>query len=113
MQRTSIYLLLLIVGCSVFGENSEIHSKWEFFPYCTSHHDPVKRTLDEQATLFHELGFSGFGHLSQELGFATNLGHPRGATVKQRAVSLERHNLRLYIVYAFIDLNASQPINHD
>ena len=57
--------------------------KRAFFPYVPSISDSAKRSLEEQAALFRELGYDGAGELTQELGFP-GFGHPKGATVAQR-----------------------------
>jgi sugar phosphate isomerase/epimerase/type 1 glutamine amidotransferase len=83
---------------------------WEFFPFCMSHHDSAKRSLDEQAELFRELGFAGCGHLSQELGYP-GYGHPKVVTVTERADSLAKAGLRLNVAFARIQLAAAEPID--
>ncbi|MDE0860202.1 MAG: TIM barrel protein [Akkermansiaceae bacterium] len=84
--------------------------KWEFFPFCMSHHDAAKRSLDDQAALYRELGYSGCGHLSQEFGYP-GFGYPKGATVAQRAASLEKQGLRMNVAFARIRVDAAQPID--
>jgi sugar phosphate isomerase/epimerase/type 1 glutamine amidotransferase len=91
---------------------SAVAKKWAFFPICMSHHDSAKRSLDEQATLFKELGFTGCGHLSQEFGYS-GFGYPKEVTVQQRAASLEKQGLRLKVAYARIRLNGKQPVDLD
>ena len=84
--------------------------KRAFFPYVASIHDSAKRSLDEQAALYRELGFDGVGELAQELGFGGG-GHPQGATIAQRVASLEKQGLRLVLATANIRLGAPQPID--
>jgi sugar phosphate isomerase/epimerase/type 1 glutamine amidotransferase len=84
--------------------------QWEFFPFCMSHHDAAKRSLDEQAVLYRELGYPGCGHLCQEFGYA-GMGHPKETTVAQRAASLEKQGLRLKVAFARIRVDAAQPID--
>ncbi len=81
-----------------------------FFPYVPSISDTVKRSLDEQAILFRELGYDGAGELAQELGFP-GFGHPKGVTVAQRVASLEKQGLRLFLASGQIRLEAAQPID--
>ncbi|MFT5130156.1 MAG: sugar phosphate isomerase/epimerase [Rhodothermales bacterium] len=85
-------------------------AKRDLFPYVPSIYDSVKRSLDEQAALFKELGYSGCGELAQELGFA-GFGHPKNVTVPERVASLDKHGLRLMLATGRINLNAAQPID--
>jgi sugar phosphate isomerase/epimerase/HEAT repeat protein len=82
----------------------------DFFPYVPSISDTSKRSLDEQAALFRELGYAGSGELAQELGFP-GFGHPKGVTVAQRVASLEKEGLRLILATGVIRLDAAQPID--
>jgi sugar phosphate isomerase/epimerase len=84
--------------------------EWEFFPFCMSHSDSAKRSLDDQAVLFSELGYPGCGHLSQELGYK-GFGFPKNTTVAQRAASLEKQGLRLKVAFVRMRLDAAQPID--
>ena len=84
--------------------------KRAFFPYVPSISDTEKRSLDEQATLYRELGYDGLGELAQELGFP-NFGHPKGVTIAQRVASLEKQGLRLMLATGQIRLGAEQPID--
>ena len=84
--------------------------KREFFPYVPSISDSVKRSLDEQAALYRELGYAGSGELAQELGFP-GFGHPKGVTVAQRAASLEKQGLRLMLATGEIHLDRATPID--
>ena len=70
--------------------------KRAFFPYVPSISDSEKRSLEDQALLFRELGYAGTGELAQELGFP-GFGHPKGVTVAQRVASLEKQGLRLIL----------------
>ena len=81
-----------------------------FFPYVPSISDSAKRSLQEQAALYRELGFDGVGELAQELGF-NGFGHPKGVTVAQRVASLEKQGLRLTLATGQIRLGAEQPID--
>lgn len=85
-------------------------AKRDFFPYVPSIYDSAKRSLDEQAVLFKELGYSGCGELAQELGYA-GVGHPKNVTVPERVASLDKHGLRLMLATGRINLNAAQPID--
>jgi|GEM_PF-376877 len=84
--------------------------KRAFFPYVSSISDTAKRSMDEQAALFRELGYAGGGELAQELGFP-GFGHPKGVTVAQRAASLQKQGLRLMLVTGQIRLDQEQPID--
>ena len=91
-------------------EVKPLSSKREFFPFCMSHFDTAKRSLEDQAKLYKKLGYTGCGHLAQELGY-TGFGFPIGATVAQRATALEQEGLRLNIVYGRIFLHKKEPID--
>ena len=80
------------------------------FPYVPSISDSAKRSLEEQAALYKELGFVGCGELAQELGFA-GLGYPKNVTVPERVASLDKHGLRLMLATGRINLNVAQPID--
>ncbi len=82
----------------------------KFFPYVPSISDTAKRSLDEQAALYRELGYAGSGELAQELGFP-GFGHPKNVTVPERVASLDKHGLRLMLATGRINLNAAQPID--
>ncbi|MFK7849756.1 MAG: ThuA domain-containing protein [Akkermansiaceae bacterium] len=87
-----------------------IGTRREIFPICMSHFDTGKRTLDEQAELFRELGYSGCGHLCQEFGYK-GFGFPENVTVLQRTASLEKQGLRLNVAFARLRLDSAQPID--
>lgn len=83
---------------------------WTFFPLCMDTHDAAKRSLEEQARLFRELGFAGCGHLCHDLGYGP-ISHPPDATLEDRAKTLAAEGLRLVHAYGRVYLQREQPID--
>lgn len=83
---------------------------WMVFPLCMDTHDSAKRSLDEQARLFRELGYAGCGHLCHDLGYGP-ISHPANATVEDRAETLAAEGLRLTQAYGRVYLERDVPIN--
>lgn len=83
---------------------------WPLFPLCMDTHDAAKRSLEEQARLFRELGYDGCGHLCHDLGYGP-ISHPPGATVEDRAKTLAAEGLRLTQAYGRVYLEREVPID--
>ena len=83
---------------------------WPVFPLCMDTHDAAKRSLEEQAKLFRELGYDGCGHLCHDLGYGA-ISHPPNATVEERARTLAAEGLRLVQAYGRVYLDREDPIN--
>jgi sugar phosphate isomerase/epimerase len=102
----SLILSTIAALTSFSGSASEAEASWPFFALCMDTHDAKKRDLDEQAKLLAELGYAGAGHL-----WLDGLGEGTGTVdgVARRLKTLEASGLRLFQVYARIDLAAPAP----
>ena len=95
---------------SLRNEDKSSALKREIIPFCLSHHDIGKRSLDQQAAMLKELGFPGCGHLCQEFGYE-GFGYPTNVTVQQRANSLAKHGLALGVAFIRLSLEEKVPID--
>jgi sugar phosphate isomerase/epimerase/glucose/arabinose dehydrogenase len=89
---------------------TEEQSEWPIFPLCMDTHDAAKRSLEEQARLFRELGYDGCGHLCQDLGYG-NISYPPNTTIEQRSETLAAEGLRIVQAYGRVYLERDVPIN--
>jgi sugar phosphate isomerase/epimerase len=67
--------------------------RWPFFALCMDTHDARKRNLAEQASMVHELGYAGAGHLWFE-------------NVAERLRTLDGEGLRLFQIYSRLDISS-------
>ena len=84
---------LAVTACAV--EPAETGPFSAFFPFCIDTHDSAKRSLEEQAVMLEELGYSGMGHL-----WLDNL--------KERCETLDAHGLKLYQITLRVSLDPDQ-----
>lgn len=63
-----------------------------FFPFCIDTHDSEKRSLEEQAAMLDELGYSGMGHLWLD-------------NITERLETLAAHDLKLYQITLLVSID--------
>jgi sugar phosphate isomerase/epimerase len=102
MNHYWITFMFLAIHVPVFlgAESKEVESKQQspFFALCMDTHDEMKRSIEEQNEMLHDLGFDGVAHLWLD-------------GLSERAASAKKTGLKVFQIYFQVDLAAEPPFD--
>jgi len=88
-------LAVVATGWTAETPSAQVLAKNPFFALCFDTHDAQKRSLAEQSQMLAELGYDGAAHLWLD-------------NVPERLETLDRNGLKLYQVYARLNIDPAQ-----
>lgn len=90
--RALSFTLSMFLLAPIYAAAAESGPFSAFFPFCIDTHDSEKRSLEEQAAMLAELGYTGVGHLWLD-------------NVKERLDTLDARGLKLYQITIMVSID--------